>query len=90
MIVNNADDLRVVAVLDWGWSYAGPQELFWSPPPWLVGGHPACWEKGSDDPRLSRYQHYLDILIKVLQQEEANFPCGDGDELPSVLLRKRQ
>lgn len=90
MIVNNSDDLRVVAVLDWEWSYAGPQELFWSPPNWLVGGHPACWEKGSNDPRLSRYQHYLDILIKVMQEEETKLPYMQGEELPSVLLRKRR
>lgn len=30
MMVNNANNLHIVAVLDWEWSYAGPRELFWS------------------------------------------------------------
>ncbi|KAF2207364.1 hypothetical protein CERZMDRAFT_115222 [Cercospora zeae-maydis SCOH1-5] len=72
MIVNNTMDLRIVAVLDWEWSYAGPQELFWSPPLWLLGQHPVCWEDGFEDSRLSRYHRNLDILIKVMQEEEVN------------------
>lgn len=91
MIVNNADDLQIVAVVDWEWSYAGPQEISWSPPRWLVGQSPTMWvDKGPDDPLLSRYQHYLDILIKVLQEEETKLDCIAGDELPSVLMRRKQ
>ncbi|OBW63590.1 MAG: Uncharacterized protein AUREO_063440 [Aureobasidium pullulans] len=96
MMVDNAEDLNIVAVLDWEWSYAGPQELFWSPPLWLLGQHPASWEDGVDDTRLSRYDKHLDILTRVIQEEEANvLSNGSGDDrrnqLPSVMLqRKRQ
>lgn len=91
MMVNNVDDLEVVAVLDWEWSYAGPSELFWSPPLWLLGQHPVCWEDGVDNSRVSRYHEHLDVLIAVLQEEEAKIlPKRPGDELPSVLLRNKQ
>ncbi|THW50972.1 hypothetical protein D6D21_01689 [Aureobasidium pullulans] len=95
MMVDNAEDLNIVAVLDWEWSYAGPQELFWSPPLWLLGQPPASWEDGHDDSRLSRYNKYLDIWIRVVQEEEQkvlDISTGDDHdkELPSVLLRKQR
>lgn len=89
-MVNNSEDLQIMAVVDWEWSYAGPQELFWSPPLWLLGEHPICWENGVDDTRLSRYHHNLDILIKVMQEEEAKILTSTPDCLPSVLLRNQQ
>lgn len=90
MIVNNIDDLQIVAVLDWEWSYAGPQELFWSPPLWLLGEHPVSWEDGVDDSRVSRYHEHLDIFIAVMQEEEAKLPSSTDEDLPSVILRKKQ
>ncbi|KAH7305149.1 kinase-like domain-containing protein [Rhexocercosporidium sp. MPI-PUGE-AT-0058] len=35
MIVNNTQDLKIIAVIDWEWSYVGPHQLFWSPPRYL-------------------------------------------------------
>lgn len=90
MIVNNIDDLQIVAVLDWEWSYAGPQELFWSPPLWLLGQHPVCWEDGVDNSRVSKYHDHLDIFIAVMQEEEAKILSSTGEDLPSVILRKKQ
>ncbi|CAD0031304.1 unnamed protein product, partial [Aureobasidium pullulans] len=95
MMVDNAEDLNIVAVLDWEWSYAGPQELFWSPPLWLLGQPPASWEDGHDDSRLSRYNKYLDIWIRVIQEEEQKvLDSSTGDdhhvERPSGLLQKQR
>ncbi|THZ82486.1 hypothetical protein D6C84_05769 [Aureobasidium pullulans] len=95
MMVDNAEDLNIVAVLDREWSYADPQELFWSPPLWLLGQPPASWEDGHDDSRLSRYNKYLDIWIRVIQEEEQKvLDSSTGDdhdkELPSVLLQKQR
>ncbi|KAH9841293.1 hypothetical protein Tdes44962_MAKER07796 [Teratosphaeria destructans] len=59
MIVNNAVDLQIVAVVDWEWSYAGPIELLWSAPRWLLVQSPSMWE---DRSILARYNKYLEIF----------------------------
>ena len=58
MIVKNAQDLKVVAVVDWEWTYAGPCQLFWSAPRWLVIEPLVNWGSGHDKIRL-RYEKYL-------------------------------
>ncbi|KAH8590402.1 hypothetical protein B0O99DRAFT_676005 [Bisporella sp. PMI_857] len=45
MIVNNERDLKIVGVIDWEWSYAGPCQLFCSPPHWLLLDSPNYWFK---------------------------------------------
>lgn len=91
MIVNNADDLEIVAVIDWEWSYAGPEELLWSPPRWLVLEIPNVWSSQKTG-NLTRYNKYFEIFAQMIEEQE-----GDvlGEELdparrPSTLLRQRQ
>ena len=48
MIVNSAEDLEIVAVIDWEWSYAGPLQLFWSPPRWLLIQTPNTWSESDE------------------------------------------
>lgn len=90
MMVNNEEDLQIVAVLDWEWSYSGPSELFWSPPLWLLGQHPVYWEDG--DLRLTRYFKNLDLWIQIMQQEEGilNDGTNNDTDLPSAIIRKHQ
>ncbi|KAE9964324.1 hypothetical protein BLS_008454 [Venturia inaequalis] len=70
MMVNNTKDLKIVAVFDWEWSYAGPYQLFCCPPRWLVFDRPNQW--AYEDERLQRYIKYLDILIQALEKEEVD------------------
>jgi aminoglycoside phosphotransferase (APT) family kinase protein len=32
ILVNNATDLKIVAVVDWEWAYAAPYQMLYSPP----------------------------------------------------------
>jgi hypothetical protein len=72
MIVNNAEDLEIIAVIDWEWSYAGPLQLYWSPPRWLLLQQPDYWKK--DEERLDRYKHCLFLYLRILEDEEENSP----------------
>jgi hypothetical protein len=92
MIVNNREDLQIIAVLDWEWSYSGPSELFWSPPVWLLGRHPVHWQ--DDDPLQSQYLKNLDLWIEIMQEEEGELNNGTDDDvstdLPSTIIRKQR
>jgi hypothetical protein len=86
MIVNNADDLEIIAVVDWEWSYASPMQLCWSPPRWLLLQPPHLWEWD----RLDRYKHCFHLYLSMLEREEQHWwiPEGDADVKPSLLMRK--
>ncbi|RMJ09020.1 hypothetical protein CDV36_011369 [Fusarium kuroshium] len=87
MIVNNAQELQIVSVIDWEWSYAGPLQLFWSPPRWLLMQTPNTWSVS--DERLQQYNRYLDIYLRILEEEEA-VGCEEAftDDRPSALMRQ--
>lgn len=87
MIVNNATDLKIVAVLDWEWSYAGPQQIFWSPPFWLILSPPTEWSKC--DERLERYESNLTIYQSILEEEEKAFGYDSSiRDAPSAIVRR--
>lgn len=88
MIVNNEHDLKVVAVIDWEWSYTAPAQLVNSTPTWLVIESPNAW--GSVDERLARFNKHLELYTRVLEEEELKI-LGDGvDQKPSTILRACQ
>jgi len=89
MMVNNTKDLKIVAVLDWEWSYAGPYQLFCSPPRWLVFDRPNQW--GEEDERLQRYSKYLDIFIQALEKEELDTSpvIAPMEERLSTMMKKQ-
>lgn len=87
MIIKSAEDLTVVAVIDWEWSYAGPLQLFWSPPRWLLMQTPNTWSES--DERLVDYNRYLDMYLQILEEEEKKY--GDevlAEDRPSALMRQ--
>jgi len=87
MIVNSAEDLTVVAVIDWEWSYAGPLQLFWSPPRWLLMQNPNTWSES--DERLVLYNRYLDMYLQILKEEEKAYDYGIlAEDTPSALMRQ--
>lgn len=90
MIVNNEEDLKIVAVIDWEWSYAGPTQLFWSPPRWLLMEQPDLWEADGDE-RLERYKHCMSLYLSILECEEEDFGdlVADLQSTPSVLMRQQ-
>lgn len=90
MIVNNEQDLKVVAVIDWEWSYTAPTQLADSTPTWLVIESPNAW--ASVDERLARYNKHLELYTRLLEEEEAKI-LGDGvaeDQKASTMLRACQ
>lgn len=89
MLVNNAEDLEIVAVIDWEWCYAGPVELMWSAPRWLLIQSPNMWEDASI---LDRYNRYLEIYIQQVKGQERELlgSCHPTAELPSTYLQRSQ
>ncbi|KAI5864632.1 hypothetical protein GGS23DRAFT_457488 [Durotheca rogersii] len=90
MIVNNEQDLKVVAVIDWEWSYTAPAQLVNSTPTWLLIQSPNAW--ASVDERLTRFNWHLELYTRILEEEEPKI-LGDGivaDQKPSTMLRACQ
>lgn len=87
MIVNNAEDLTIVAVIDWEWSYAGPLQLFWSPPRWLLMQTPNTWSEF--DERHTEYNRYLDMYLQIFGEAEKAYGHDTvAEERPSALMRQ--
>ncbi|KAF2756790.1 hypothetical protein EJ05DRAFT_539672 [Pseudovirgaria hyperparasitica] len=71
MIVNNAKDLKIIAVIDWEWTYAAPYQMFCSAPRWFLIKPPMFWTA----PNGSEYERYnacLEIFLEELEQEESD------------------
>ncbi|KAJ2985237.1 hypothetical protein NUW58_g5643 [Xylaria curta] len=90
MIVNNEQDLKIIAVIDWEWSYAAPAQLVHSTPSWLLIESPNAWS--SVDERLARFNKHLELYTRILEEEEQKVLGNDvrEDERPSALLRECQ
>lgn len=89
LIVRGKDDLTVVGVVDFEWSYIGPAQLFGSAPWWLLQDRPvnSTWDcEGGEPPQIAaRYFKYLEIFIRVLEEEEATMPEHEEKELSSLM-----
>ena len=66
-IVNNQQDLKVVAVIDWEWSYTAPAQLVRTTPPWLWIQSPNA--RASVDGRLARFNKHLELYTRLLKEE---------------------
>lgn len=89
LIVRGKNDLTVVGVVDLEWSYVGPAQLFGSAPWWLLQDRPvnSAWDcKGDESPEIAdRYFKYLEIFIRILEEEEAKRPEHKDRELSSLI-----
>ncbi|KAG5795590.1 hypothetical protein H9Q69_005354 [Fusarium xylarioides] len=86
MIVNNEQDLKIIGVLDWEWSYAAPAQLV-STPWWLLIESPNVWSY--IDKRLDRFNRLLELYSRILAEEEPKI-LGEGfdeDRKPSTMLQ---
>ncbi|KUJ09775.1 uncharacterized protein LY89DRAFT_276977 [Mollisia scopiformis] len=88
MIVDNDRDLNIVGVIDWEWSYAGPCQLFSSPPRWLLLQSPNEW--GRDDEEVATgYEKALQVFLEVLEEEErSTLQDMPSTERLSALMRE--
>ena len=93
LIVRGREDLTVVGVVDLGWSYIGPAQLFGSAPWWLLQNRPvnSAWDcKGDEPPKIAaRYSKCLEIFIRILE-EDAKMPGYKERELSPVLSSGRK
>ncbi|KAL2819759.1 kinase-like domain-containing protein [Aspergillus granulosus] len=78
ILVNNAQDLKIVAVLDWEWAYAAPFQMLYSPPRWLLLKKPFDW----DDMDASKYKSLLKMFINVLEEEQQK--RAESRSMPSM------
>ncbi len=73
ILVNNAKDLKIVAVVDWEWAYAAPYQMLYSPPRWLLIKKPIHWDV-DDLPHvsyLSQYKSQFQKFVQILEEEES-------------------
>ncbi|KAL5313679.1 hypothetical protein ACEPPN_018100 [Leptodophora sp. 'Broadleaf-Isolate-01'] len=95
ILVNNATDLKIVAVVDWEWAYAAPYQMLYSPPRWLLIKKPIRWNN-EDSPitYLSQYKSYFQKFVRILEEEESKRardvapPPASKDERMSSLLQQ--
>ncbi|OBT85240.1 hypothetical protein VE02_05213 [Pseudogymnoascus sp. 03VT05] len=94
ILVNNAKDLKIVAVLDWEWAYTAPYQMLYSPPRWLLIKIPIHWD-AEDLPHisyLSQYKSQFQIFVKILEEVESQRERDVGTTLTgekmSSLMRK--
>jgi len=92
MLVNNAKDLKIVAVLDWEWAYAAPYQMLYSPPRWLLIKKPIQWdvEDHPHVPYLSQIMSHFQKFVQILEEEESQ-RAGDvattsrGERMSSLM-----
>lgn len=63
------NDLKVVGVIDWEWSYFVPASFASDPPWWLLLAKPEYDSDGFDS-WVERYPAQLEIFLKMLEEEE--------------------
>ncbi|KAH9216645.1 hypothetical protein DL95DRAFT_435079 [Leptodontidium sp. 2 PMI_412] len=92
LIVRSEEDLTIVGVVDWEWSYVGPAQLFGSAPWWLLQDRLNNWDTDLDEEELpdilARYQRYLEIFKRVLKEEEEKI--SGGETALSDLVRRSE
>lgn len=84
------ENMKIVAVLDWEFTYSAPVEFTCSPPSWLLLEMPEEWPRGIAD-WAKTYQPRLDAFLRVLRrQEDAAIANGNfaREERLSESMRK--
>jgi hypothetical protein len=67
-VLVNADH-KIVAVIDWEFTYSAPAEFTHSPPWWLLLELPEYWPKGLEDWAIM-YEKRLATFLRVLEKQE--------------------
>ena len=86
MLVNNPQDLNIVAVIDWEWTNIVPAQMSQSPPQWLTIRKPANWSS-CDGGEFDRYNHLLNLYLDEMKKLELSMNTNTEDSL-SRLMRQ--
>ncbi|KAF2460783.1 hypothetical protein BDY21DRAFT_413054 [Lineolata rhizophorae] len=86
MLVNNPQDLNIVAVIDWEWTNIVPAQMSQSPPQWLIIRKPADWSSCNGD-EFNRYNHLLNLYLDEMKKLESSRNANTEDSL-SRLMRQ--
>lgn len=65
------DDMKIVAVIDWEFTYTAPAEFVFIPPWWLLLEMPEEWDNGISD-WIKAYQPRLETFLRMLKREEGS------------------
>lgn len=94
LIVRSRENLTVIGVVDFEWSYIGPAQLFGSAPWWLLMDRPTnqAWDCNNGVPTgiTSRYFKYLNLFKRVLEEEEARLAGHENRELSNLVRWSEQ
>ncbi|KAJ5114799.1 hypothetical protein NUU61_000558 [Penicillium alfredii] len=63
------EDLKIVGVVDWEFTYAAPVEFSYAPPWWLLLEKPEYWPEGLED-WCSVYERRLQTFLKAMTDRE--------------------
>ncbi|GAB1205865.1 hypothetical protein APSETT445_004544 [Aspergillus pseudonomiae] len=88
LICNGSGLAKLIVREDFTVVGTGPAQLFGSAPWWLLQDRPVNieWDYyGAPRKIVSLYFRYLDIFIRVLEEEEAKLPGHDDRELSSLV-----
>ncbi|KAK8153535.1 kinase-like domain-containing protein [Phyllosticta citrichinensis] len=89
MLVNNAEELKIVAIVDWEWSYTAPLQLCYNPPRAIWGKLPHYLWPSEPHCELARYMEvYGKFIDELVREEGEQFGDGDGREKLSALMQK--
>lgn len=86
MLVNNPQELTIIAVIDWEWTNVVPAQIFQSPPQWLMICKPANWSSCDGD-EFHRYKHLLHLYLDEMKKLESSMNTNAEDSL-SRLMRE--
>jgi hypothetical protein len=94
LIVRSRDDLTIIGVVDFEWSYIGPRQLFTSGLWWLLMDRPTNLQWDFDNEKSTeignRYFRYLEIFKRVLEEEEAKIVGCEDKQLSSLVRWSEQ
>ena len=86
-------ELRVVGVIDWEFSFAGPARLCFDPPWWLLLQAPDAWSDGIGA-WMEVYEPRLQTFLRVLETEEKKMAASNivdaVNELSLATSRERK
>jgi aminoglycoside phosphotransferase (APT) family kinase protein len=82
-----SNDCRILAVIDWEFTYAAPAEFSYNPPWWLLLEAPEYWFRGFQD-WCEVYQGRLETFLRVLSERE-QLALGRGTLKAENVLSRR-
>lgn len=84
------DQCRILAVIDWEFTYAAPSEYTFNPPWWLLLETPEYWFQGIDH-WVSEYEPRMNTFLQILdQREKARLELGQQREDLRMAEKMRQ